>query len=291
MTIDPLVTVIIPTFNNRLLIELCLRSMKCCTDSPFRVIVRDNGSTDGTVEYLESSGLVDLVLKSADNDFDNVERETYDEAIRNHVQTPYFLVCHSDVIFLQPDWIEDIQGSAGVDDANIVGGRIFPSSFSGGWILGRWLSPWYAWGRTQAFKDLNLTWRRQRPEWCARFFPAVRAYFDEELVARNPGVSLFWEHGGYLIALVEHHRRRVVDRQSTGVFHIGDMTGSFVKGTHFPDDSDVGRRVGRAAAIEQFIQRTLETRHETGRDFLLACRAVAAYALENDFAILKQFRT
>ena len=68
--------------------------MKCCTDSPFRVIVRDNGSTDGTVEYLESSGLVDLVLKSGDNDFDNVERETYDEAIRNHVQTPYYLVCH-----------------------------------------------------------------------------------------------------------------------------------------------------------------------------------------------------
>jgi hypothetical protein len=73
-------------------------------------------------------------------------------------------------------------------------------------------------------------------------FPALRAYFDEELVARTPGVSLFWEHGGYLIALIDHARRKIVDRQNSGVFHIGDMTGSFVKGTHFPDASDVGRR-------------------------------------------------
>ena len=118
----------------------------------------------------------------------------------------------------------------------------------------------------------------------------MRAYFDEELVARNQSVSLFWEHGGYLLALVDHHRRRIVDRQFPGVFHIGDMTGSFIKGTHFPDASDVGRRVGRAAAIEQLIQRILAKPHETSQDFLLACRAVAAFALENDFAILKQFR-
>jgi glycosyltransferase involved in cell wall biosynthesis len=79
---DPLVTVVIPTFNNRFLIELCLRSMRCCTGSPFRVIVKDNGSTDGTFEYLEASGLADLVLRSTDNDFDNVEYRTYDEVIR-----------------------------------------------------------------------------------------------------------------------------------------------------------------------------------------------------------------
>jgi glycosyltransferase involved in cell wall biosynthesis len=290
MTTDPLVTVVIPTFNNRLLIELCLRSMRCCTDRPFRVIIRDNGSTDGTVEFLESSGLVHLVLKSAANDFDNVEQATYDEAIRNHVRTPYFLVCHSDMIFLQPDWIEDIQTSLGDDDANILGGRIIPSSFSGGWIFGRWLSPWYAWGRTEAFKELNLSWRRQRSEWCVRYSSAVRAYFDEELIARNQSVSLFWEHGGYLLALVDHHRRRIVDRQFPGVFHIGDMTGSFIKGTHFPDAPDVGRRVGRAAAIEQLIQRILATQYESNQDFLLACRTVAAFALKNDLAILKQFR-
>jgi hypothetical protein len=118
----------------------------------------------------------------------------------------------------------------------------------------------------------------------------VRAYFDEELVATNPGVSLFWEHGGYLIALVDHYRHRIVDRQNTGVFHMGDMTGSFVKGSLFPDASDVGRRVARAATIEQFIHRTLETSFETDWDFLLACRAVAAFVLKNDLAILKQFR-
>ena len=290
MPADPLVTVVIPTFNNRFLIELCLRSMRCCTSSPFRVIVKDNGSTDGTLEYLETSGLVDLVLRSTDNDFDNVEHRTYDEVIRNHVQTSYFLVCHSDVVFLQADWIEEIRSNAGTDDANIMGGRLFPASCSGGWIVGRWLSPWYAWGRTESFKRLNLTWQRKFPEWCALHLAEVREYFDEELLARNPGASLFWEHGGYLISLIDRYQRKIVDCEPAKVFHIGDMTGSLVKRIHYPDASDVTQRVARAAAIQKFIQHTLETSYETDHEFLLACHAVVAFARENDLAILQRFR-
>jgi hypothetical protein len=290
MTTNPLVTVVIPTFNNRRLIELCLRSMRCCTESPFRVIVKDNGSTDGTVEFLEASGLVDLVLKSNDNDFDNVEYRTYDEVIRNHVQTSYFLVCHSDIIFLQADWIEEIRSNAGTDDANILGGRLFPASYSAGWIVGRWLSPWYAWGRTEHFKQLNLTWQRKFPEWCTLHLPEVREYFDELLLANNVGARLFWEHGGYLTSLVDRHRRNIVDCEPTKIFHIGDMTGSLVKKMHYPDASDVRKRVARAAAIQQFIQCTLQTSYDTDHDFLLACRAVATFARNNDFAVLQKFR-
>lgn len=290
MATDPLVTVIIPTFNNRFLIELCLRSMRCCTGSPFRVIVKDNGSTDGTVEYVQASGLVDLVLKSTRNDFDNVEYRAYDEVIRNFVQTSFFLVCHSDIVFLQPDWIEEILSNASADDTNIMGGRVFPSSYSGGWIFGRWLSPWYAWGRTELFKRLNLTWQRKFPQWCTLHLPEVQEYFDAELLAKNPGVSPFWEHGGYLISLVDSHRHKIVDCEPTKVFHIGDMTGSFVKGTHYPDASDVAQRVARAAAIGLFIQRILETSPETDHDFLLACHEVVAFARKNDFAVLQKFR-
>jgi len=287
---DLFVTVVIPTFNNRMLIELCLRSMRCTTKSPFHVIVKDNGSTDGTVEYVEASDLADLVLKCTDNDFDNMEYRTYDEVIRNHVRTPYFLVCHSDIVFLQADWVEEIRSNAGTDDANIMGGRIFPASYSGGWIVGRWLSPWYAWGRTESFKRFNLTWQRKSPEWCARHLAEIRQYFDEELLVNNPGASLFWEHGGYLISLIDRYRCKIVDCEPTKFFHIGDMTGSKVKETNFPDALDVTKRVSRAAAIEAFIQRTLETDYETDHDFLLACHDIAEFARKNDFAILRKFR-
>jgi glycosyltransferase involved in cell wall biosynthesis len=287
---DPLVTVVIPTFNNRWLIELCLRSMRCCTDRPFRVVVKDNGSTDGTLEYVTASGFADLVLQSSDNDFDNAEYRTYDEVIRNCVQTPFFLVCHSDMVFLQADWIDDIERDAGTDEANIMGGRLFPAIASAGWILGPWLSPWYAWGRTDAFKELNLTWQRKSPDWCARHLPEVRGHFCEQLLAKNPAAHLFWEHGGYLIALIDRCRRKIVDRPPAKVFHIGDMTGSVVKSTRYPDAPDVPKRVARVAAITQFIQRTLETADENDDDFLAACHRVVAFALNNDFAILQKYR-
>ena len=290
VTTEPLVTVVIPTFNNRFLIELCLRSMRCCTGSPFRVIVKDNGSTDGTVEYVEASGLADLVLKSTDNDFDNMEYRTYDEVIRNYVQTHFFLVCHSDIVFLQADWVEEIRSNAGTDDANIMGARIFPASYSRGWIVGRWLSPWYAWGRTESFKRFNLTWQRKSPEWCARHLAEIRQYFGEELLVNNPGASLFWEHGGYLISLIDRHGRKIVDCEPAKAFHIGDMTGSVVKATHFPESPDVPKRVSRAAAIEKFIQRILERGYETDHDFLRACHVIVAFAGNNDLAILQKFR-
>jgi hypothetical protein len=286
----PLVTVVIPTFNNRFLIELCLRSMRRCTGSPFCVIVKDNGSTDGTLEYVEASGLADLVLTSTDNDFDNVEYRVYDEVIRNHVRTPFFLVCHSDIVFLQADWIEDIRRNAGNDEANVMGGRIFPARGRGDWILGPWLSPWYAWGRTAAFKELRLTWQRKSPAWCARHLAEVREYFGEDLLAENPGARLFWEHGGYLISQIDRQGRTIVDCEPAGVFHLGDMTGSVVKGAHFPDAPDVPGRVSRAASIRQFIQRTLAEGASTDDDLSRACQAVVAFARDHDFAILQQYR-
>jgi len=254
------------------------------------VIVKDNGSTDGTVEYLESSGLVDLVLKSTDNDFDNVEYRAYDEVIRNHVRTSYFLVCHSDIVFMQPDWIDEIRANAGSDDANIMGGRLLPPSHSGEWIIGRWLSPWYAWGRTEAFKRLNLSWQRKSSEWCALHWSEVREYFGQELLANNSGAKLLWEHGGYLISLVDRYQHKIIDCEPSKVFHIGDMTGSMVKATHYPGAADVAHRLSRAVSIKQFIQRTLEIRYESDDDFLRACHAIVAFARKNDLPILQKFR-
>ncbi|HEY2961176.1 MAG TPA: glycosyltransferase [Pyrinomonadaceae bacterium] len=50
----PLVTVIIPTFNRRQWISICLDSIKSQTYPHVETLVIDDGSTDGTVEWLKS---------------------------------------------------------------------------------------------------------------------------------------------------------------------------------------------------------------------------------------------
>jgi glycosyltransferase involved in cell wall biosynthesis len=50
----PLVTVIIPTFNRRQWISICLDSIKAQTYPHIETLVIDDGSTDGTVEWLKS---------------------------------------------------------------------------------------------------------------------------------------------------------------------------------------------------------------------------------------------
>ena len=54
MTYAPLVTVIIPTYNRREWIGICLDSVKAQTYEHIETLVIDDGSTDGTVESLRS---------------------------------------------------------------------------------------------------------------------------------------------------------------------------------------------------------------------------------------------
>ena len=54
------------THNLLALTRQCLDSIRHCTDEPYELIVVDNGSTDGTVEYLRAHADVKLVA-NADN--------------------------------------------------------------------------------------------------------------------------------------------------------------------------------------------------------------------------------
>ena len=48
-------TVIIPNYNGKDYLENCLKSLQQCEPLDFKVIVVDNGSTDGSVEMLQES--------------------------------------------------------------------------------------------------------------------------------------------------------------------------------------------------------------------------------------------
>lgn len=49
-------SIVIPSYNQRDLLRQCLESIKECTPEPHEIIVVDNGSADGTLEYLKSLG-------------------------------------------------------------------------------------------------------------------------------------------------------------------------------------------------------------------------------------------
>ena len=58
---DPLVTVIVPTFNRRQWISVCLDSIKSQTYPHVETLVIDDGSTDGTVAWLKSQPVYSFV--------------------------------------------------------------------------------------------------------------------------------------------------------------------------------------------------------------------------------------
>ena len=49
------VTVVIPNYNGKKYLDDCLRSLKKQTYRDFHVIIVDNGSTDGSVEYIRNN--------------------------------------------------------------------------------------------------------------------------------------------------------------------------------------------------------------------------------------------
>lgn len=55
MSADPAVSVTIPRWNGRSLLDVCLPSLGNQSRRDFEVIVVDNGSTDGTEAYLRES--------------------------------------------------------------------------------------------------------------------------------------------------------------------------------------------------------------------------------------------
>src|SRR5450830_1808850 len=51
----PLVVVVIPHWNQKHLLDDCLKSLRASTYSNLKVIVTDNASTDGSVAYLRQN--------------------------------------------------------------------------------------------------------------------------------------------------------------------------------------------------------------------------------------------
>ena len=115
------VTIIILTWNGLNYTKLCLDSLKAKTTYPnYRVIVVDNHSTDGTIEYLKMLDWIKLVQNQSNEGFvkgNNIGiRLTESEDV---------ILLNNDIIITQSDWIERLRKTAYLDNKiGIVGCRL-----------------------------------------------------------------------------------------------------------------------------------------------------------------------
>ncbi len=93
--------VIIPSWNGRHLLIDCLNSLGIQTDPEFSICVVDNGSSDGTVDWLRTEHpTVDVIVLSTNEGFSRA----VNEGIR-HVSDDVIVLLNNDTIVRQ-DWIE-----------------------------------------------------------------------------------------------------------------------------------------------------------------------------------------
>ncbi|MBV8950763.1 MAG: glycosyltransferase family 2 protein [Actinobacteria bacterium] len=122
---DGLVTVHVASLNTRFATELCIRTMRQFAGRPFRLVVGDCGSTDGSLEMLRSFERRGwLKLEVAPNG--RMHAEWLDKWLRD-CATRYALFVDSDVEFFQAGWLDQMVRAAQTNDAALVCAQMLPS--------------------------------------------------------------------------------------------------------------------------------------------------------------------
>lgn len=97
----PEVSIIVTTWNSLEMFKLFWEYLKRYTKTPFELIVVDNGSTDGTVEFLKNINVKTILNKK------NVGVVKALDLAEKLVKTKY-LVSMNDDILVSPGWLEDL---------------------------------------------------------------------------------------------------------------------------------------------------------------------------------------
>lgn len=116
------VTIIILTWNGLAYTKRCLETLRERTLFPgYEVVVADNGSTDGTVEYLRSLGWLRLIENGSNLGFVRGNNR----ALKECGGDSDFVLLNNDTEICQPDWLARLQASAYASpEVGIVGARL-----------------------------------------------------------------------------------------------------------------------------------------------------------------------
>jgi len=95
-------TIIIPTYNALEYTKKCLSSLKLSTRFPYNIIIVDNGSTDGTREYIEKNKYARLIKTKSNLGYAgacNVGMQTSN--------SKYIILSNNDILFT-PGWLSKL---------------------------------------------------------------------------------------------------------------------------------------------------------------------------------------
>ena len=96
----PEVTIIIPNYNGRQLLENCIKTLEHQTCMDFKLLVVDNGSTDGSTGVTSGILAMEMVALPENTGFCGA----VNEGIR-HTTTPYFILLNNDTE-AEPEFVE-----------------------------------------------------------------------------------------------------------------------------------------------------------------------------------------
>ncbi|MDX1614261.1 MAG: glycosyltransferase family 2 protein [Candidatus Promineifilaceae bacterium] len=119
---DPFVYVVIASWNGRQHLKHCLPSLRTTNYANFRVLVVDDGSTDGTVEWLrQHHPEVECLRLSGNEGFVCAANRGMQEGLA--LRADYLLLLNNDTR-VTPDWIDELVNVAEKDDTvGICSGR------------------------------------------------------------------------------------------------------------------------------------------------------------------------
>lgn len=167
-------TVIIPNYKTPELTRLCLRSLRKHTDlTKARVIAVDNDSADESLAYLRSLKWITLIeRKTAGESGPEMHARALDEALKV-VDTPFFVVMHTDTIVVSDGWLDYLLGAFG-GDPKCAG--------VGSWKLEKSSKLKYYGQRLEELARRVFLHRRRAPE--ERYLRSHCAIYRTELVRR-----------------------------------------------------------------------------------------------------------
>src|SRR5262245_44069564 len=115
------VTVVILAWNGLSYTRRCLESLKQTNYPGYGVIVVDNGSTDGTAEYLRAQPGIRVVTNPTNTGF----ARGNNQAIRAADPESDIVLLNNDTEIQQPDWLARLRASAyRATDIGVVGCRL-----------------------------------------------------------------------------------------------------------------------------------------------------------------------
>jgi len=122
----PEVTILIPTRNNKSLLQKCLNSLKCTTYENYRILVLDNESDDmQSYDHLRNLEHEVKEVPSANNAFNF--SYIVNEGVKS-AKTEYVLLLNDDTEVINPRWLSQMVGFLKIEGVGCVGAKLLFSN-------------------------------------------------------------------------------------------------------------------------------------------------------------------